>query len=55
MASSRRLPRPAPAMSARSGEAFAKYGVGVGAQATVKGSKITIVESFAVPAGCPAP
>ena len=36
-------------------EAFAKYGVGVGAQATVKGSKITIVESFAVPAGCPAP
>ena len=35
--------------------AFAKYGVGVGAQATVKGSKVTIVESFAVPAGCPAP
>jgi extracellular elastinolytic metalloproteinase len=36
-------------------EAFAKYGVGVGARATVKGSRITIVESFAVPAGCPAP
>ena len=36
-------------------EAFAKYGVGVGAQATVQGSRLTIVESFAVPAGCPAP
>ncbi|HET9466850.1 MAG TPA: M36 family metallopeptidase [Vicinamibacterales bacterium] len=36
-------------------QAFAKYGVGVGASATVRGSRITIVESFAVPAGCPAP
>ena len=36
-------------------QAFAQYGVGVGAKATVKGSRITIVESFAVPAGCPAP
>ena len=35
--------------------AFAKYGVGIGATATVRGSKVTIVESFAVPAGCPAP
>jgi extracellular elastinolytic metalloproteinase len=36
-------------------QAFAKYGVGVGAKATVRGSRITIVESFAVPVGCPAP
>jgi extracellular elastinolytic metalloproteinase len=36
-------------------QAFAKYGVGVGASATVRGKRITIVESFAVPAGCPAP
>jgi extracellular elastinolytic metalloproteinase len=36
-------------------QAFARYGVGVGAKATVRGSRITIVESFAVPAGCPAP
>ena len=36
-------------------QAFAKYGVGVGAKATVKGSRITIVESFDVPTGCPAP
>jgi extracellular elastinolytic metalloproteinase len=36
-------------------QAFAKYGVGVGASATVRGPRITIVESFAVPAGCPAP
>ena len=34
---------------------FAKYGVGVGASATFKGTKITIKESFGVPAGCPAP
>jgi extracellular elastinolytic metalloproteinase len=34
---------------------FAKYGVGVGASATFKGTKVTIQESFAVPAGCPAP
>ena len=36
-------------------EAFARYGVGVGAQGKVKGSKVAIVESVAVPAGCPAP
>jgi extracellular elastinolytic metalloproteinase len=36
-------------------QGFAEYGVGVGAKATVRGSRITIVESFAVPAGCPAP
>lgn len=35
--------------------AFAKYGVGVGAQAQVRGSSVTVTESFAVPAGCPAP
>jgi Zn-dependent metalloprotease len=35
-------------------EGFADYGVGVGAKATVKGggSRITISESFAVPASC---
>ena len=32
--------------------AFAQYGVGVGAQAVVKGSRVTITESQAVPAGC---
>jgi hypothetical protein len=36
-------------------QAFAKYGVGVGASASVKGSHVTIVESFGVPAGCSAP
>jgi extracellular elastinolytic metalloproteinase len=36
-------------------EAFAKYGVGVGAKARVKGSSIVATESFAVPLGCPAP
>jgi extracellular elastinolytic metalloproteinase len=36
-------------------QAFAKYGVGVGASATVKGASVNVVESFAVPAGCPAP
>ena len=36
-------------------EAFAKYGVGVGAAAKVQGSTVSIVESFAVPVGCPAP
>jgi len=34
---------------------FAKYGVGVGASATFKGARVTIKESFNVPAGCPAP
>jgi hypothetical protein len=36
-------------------QAFAKYGVGVGATATVRGSSVDVVESFDVPAGCPAP
>jgi extracellular elastinolytic metalloproteinase len=36
-------------------QAFAKYGVGVGASASVRGSSVIVVESFAVPAGCPAP
>ena len=35
--------------------AFAKFGVGVGAKATVKGGKVTVTQSFFVPAGCPAP
>ena len=35
-------------------QAFAEFGVGEGAQATVRGKRVTIVESFAVPAGvCP--
>lgn len=34
--------------------AFAQYGVGQGAKATVKGSTVTVTESFVVPAGvCP--
>jgi extracellular elastinolytic metalloproteinase len=36
-------------------EAFAQYGVGVGASATVTRSGVSMVESFAVPAGCKAP
>lgn len=36
-------------------EGFARYGVGVGAKATVKGTKVSVIETFAVPAGCPAP
>ena len=36
-------------------QAFAQYGVGVGASATLKGSRITINESFLLPASCPAP
>lgn len=36
-------------------QAFAQYGVGVGAKATVKGSKVTIVESFTMPASCTTP
>jgi hypothetical protein len=35
--------------------AFAKYGVGVGATATVTRKSVAVTESFAVPAGCPAP
>jgi len=31
---------------------FATYGVGVGASATFKGTKVTIKESFAIPAQC---
>jgi extracellular elastinolytic metalloproteinase len=34
---------------------FAKYGVGVSASAAFKGTRVTIKESFSVPAGCPAP
>jgi hypothetical protein len=33
-------------------EAFAHYGVGVGAQAVIKGSSVTITESKTLPAGC---
>ncbi|HEU4886652.1 MAG TPA: M36 family metallopeptidase, partial [Thermoanaerobaculia bacterium] len=34
--------------------AFAHYGVGQGAKATVKGSKVTVTESFTIPSGvCP--
>jgi hypothetical protein len=32
--------------------AFAHYGVGVGAKATIKGTKVTITQSFALPAQC---
>lgn len=32
-------------------QAFAQFGVGDGAQATVRGKRVTIVESFTVPAG----
>jgi extracellular elastinolytic metalloproteinase len=35
--------------------AFAARGVGVGASATVKGKKVTINETFTLPAECPAP
>ena len=35
--------------------AFAARGVGVGATATVKGKKVTINETFTLPAECPAP
>lgn len=34
---------------------FAKFGIGVGAKAVLKGPKLTITESFAVPTGCAAP
>jgi extracellular elastinolytic metalloproteinase len=34
-------------------EAFAHYGVGVGAKGVVRGSKVTVTESFAMPASCP--
>ncbi len=34
---------------------FAKRGIGVGATAKVKGPRVTINQSFAVPAGCAAP
>ncbi len=33
-------------------DAFADFGVGVGAKATVRGSRVTINESFARPSGC---
>ena len=35
--------------------AFAKYGVGVGASGSVSGSRVTVAESFAVPASCSTP
>ncbi len=36
--------------------AFAKYGIGVGADGTVsRRGVVSITESFAVPSGCPAP
>jgi extracellular elastinolytic metalloproteinase len=34
---------------------FAESGIGVGATGTVKGKRVIIVESFALPASCPAP
>ena len=34
--------------------AFAKYGVGVGAKGSARGTKVVIRESFAVPAACAA-
>ena len=34
-------------------EAFARFGVGVGASGTTDGTTVTIVESFATPASCP--
>jgi len=35
-------------------DAFVDYGVGVGAKGQVKGSKVTVTESFQLPAGCTA-
>ena len=34
-------------------EAFAQFGVGVGASGTTDGTTVTIIESFATPASCP--
>ena len=34
-------------------QAFAQFGAGVGASATVSGSSVTVIESFAVPLSCP--
>jgi extracellular elastinolytic metalloproteinase len=36
-------------------QAFAQYGVGVGAKGVVHGSKVIVSESFALPSQCPAP
>jgi extracellular elastinolytic metalloproteinase len=36
-------------------EAFAQYGVGVGARGRVRGSSIIVTESFDVPATCGGP
>ena len=37
-------------------QGFAKFGIGVGASGTVRGKRVTIVESFDLPGGCsPAP
>ena len=35
-------------------QGFAKFGIGVGASGTVRGKRVTIVESTAIPASCPA-
>jgi extracellular elastinolytic metalloproteinase len=36
-------------------QAFAQYGVGVGAQGKVQGNKVTVTQSFALPAECSGP
>jgi extracellular elastinolytic metalloproteinase len=36
-------------------EAFAQFGIGVGARGDLIGKKVVITESFAVPANCAAP
>ncbi len=46
------LAGPAPADCSLVWQAFAQYGVGVGAQGTVNGSAVSITQSFAVPAAC---
>jgi len=43
---------PVAADACRVWTAFAHYGVGVGAKATVKGAKVTITQSFTLPAQC---
>jgi hypothetical protein len=43
---------PVAADACRVWTAFAHYGVGVGAKATVKGSRVTITQSFTLPAQC---
>ena len=36
-------------------QAFAQFGIGVGAQGSARGSRVAITESFALPAACAAP